>query len=67
MYFSIWCKFSLEDTMKDAVIVEAMRTPIGALGGKLASIRPDDLVAHGLVTLCVGVGQGESLLVEWMD
>lgn len=32
--------------MNEAVIVEALRTPIGALGGALARIRPDDLAAH---------------------
>lgn len=31
--------------MIDAVIVDAIRTPIGALGGSLSSIRPDDLAA----------------------
>ena len=31
--------------MQDAVIVDAVRTPIGALGGVLASVRPDDLAA----------------------
>lgn len=31
--------------MRDAVIVDAIRTPIGALGGSLATIRPDDLAA----------------------
>ncbi len=31
--------------MPDVVIVDAIRTPIGALGGSLASIRPDDLAA----------------------
>ncbi len=31
--------------MTDAVIVDAIRTPIGALGGALASVRPDDLAA----------------------
>jgi 3-oxoadipyl-CoA thiolase len=31
--------------MPDAVIIDAIRTPIGALGGGLASIRPDDLGA----------------------
>ena len=31
--------------MTDAVIVDAVRTPIGALGGVLASVRPDDLAA----------------------
>ena len=32
--------------MTEAVIVDAIRTPIGALGGILAPVRPDDLAAH---------------------
>src|SRR3972149_5354663 len=32
--------------MSTPVIVDAIRTPIGALGGVLASVRPDDLAAH---------------------
>ena len=31
--------------MPEAVIVSAVRTPIGALGGALAAVRPDDLAA----------------------
>jgi 3-oxoadipyl-CoA thiolase len=31
--------------MRDAVIVDAIRTPVGALGGGLSSVRPDDLAA----------------------
>ena len=31
--------------MSEAVIVEAVRTPIGRRGGKLAPVRPDDLLA----------------------
>lgn len=31
--------------MTEAVIVDAIRTPIGALGGILASVRPDDMAA----------------------
>jgi acetyl-CoA acetyltransferase len=31
--------------MTDVVIIDAIRTPIGALGGVLASVRPDDLAA----------------------
>jgi acetyl-CoA acetyltransferase family protein len=31
--------------MPDAVIVDAIRTPIGALGGALSSVRPDDMAA----------------------
>jgi Thiolase, N-terminal domain len=32
--------------MTDAVILDALRTPIGRHGGVLASVRPDDLGAH---------------------
>ena len=31
--------------MPEAVIIDAIRTPIGDLGGALAAIRPDDLAA----------------------
>ena len=31
--------------MAEAVIVDAIRTPIGALGGGLSAVRPDDLAA----------------------
>jgi len=31
--------------MPEAVIIDAIRTPIGALGGGLSSVRPDDLAA----------------------
>jgi acetyl-CoA acyltransferase len=37
--------------MPEAVIVDAIRSPIGALGGSLSSIRPDDLAALVLKTL----------------
>ena len=32
--------------MSTPVIVDAIRTPIGALGGILSSVRPDDMAAH---------------------
>ncbi|MBI3564894.1 MAG: thiolase family protein [Elusimicrobia bacterium] len=31
---------------REAVVVAAVRTPVGRLGGGLASVRPDDLAAH---------------------
>lgn len=37
--------------MPQAWIVEAARTPIGKHGGALASVRPDDLLAHVLSAL----------------
>ncbi|HPO57998.1 MAG TPA: beta-ketoacyl synthase N-terminal-like domain-containing protein, partial [Anaerolineaceae bacterium] len=37
--------------MTDVVIVDALRTPVGNLGGALAGIRPDDLAAHVISAL----------------
>lgn len=37
--------------MPEAVIIDAIRTPIGALGGALAPVRPDDLAALVLKTI----------------
>lgn len=37
--------------MKTCYVIDAVRTPIGRYGGKLSSIRPDDLLAHILVSL----------------
>ncbi len=37
--------------MKNPVIVDAIRTPVGALGGALASVRPDDMAAHVIKTI----------------
>ena len=36
--------------MPDAVILDAVRTPIGRYGGVLSTIRPDDLAAHVVKT-----------------
>ena len=37
--------------MKTAYVIDAVRTPIGKYGGGLASIRPDDLLAHVIKAL----------------
>jgi 3-oxoadipyl-CoA thiolase len=37
--------------MKNPVIVDAIRTPVGALGGALASVRPDDMAAYVIKTI----------------
>jgi acetyl-CoA acyltransferase len=37
--------------MTTAVIVDAIRTPIGALGGILSTVRPDDMAAHVIKAL----------------
>ncbi|MBM3126078.1 MAG: acetyl-CoA C-acyltransferase [Chloroflexi bacterium] len=37
--------------MQNAVIIDALRTPVGALGGSLSAVRPDDLAAQVIKTL----------------
>lgn len=37
--------------MKTCYVIDAVRTPIGRYGGKLSSIRPDDLLAHAITAL----------------
>ncbi len=37
--------------MRDAVIVEAVRTPVGKRGGSLSGVHPADLSAHVLTAL----------------
>lgn len=37
--------------MKEVYIVDAVRTPVGKYGGTLATVRPDDLLAHVIKSL----------------
>jgi len=41
---------------REAVIVDALRTPVGRLRGQLASVRPDDLAAFAVRSLLERVG-----------
>ena len=50
--------------MTQPVIIDAIRTPIGALGGALASIRPDDLAAHVLKAILLRNQLDPSLVEE---
>ena len=50
--------------MPEAVLIDAIRTPIGALGGSLASVRPDDLAALVLKTLVERTGIDPALVEE---
>jgi 3-oxoadipyl-CoA thiolase len=50
--------------MPEAVIIDAIRTPIGALGGSLAAVRPDDLAAHVLRALVERTGIDPALVEE---
>ena len=54
--------------MPDVFIVDACRTPMGRLGGKLAGVRPDDLAAHVVRSLLErnpGVTRGDIEDVVW--
>jgi 3-oxoadipyl-CoA thiolase len=37
--------------MRDALIIDALRTPMGRFGGALAPVRPDDMAAHVIRSL----------------
>ena len=42
--------------MREAFIVDAVRTPMGKFGGALSSVRPDDLAAHVIQALVQRTG-----------
>jgi len=50
--------------MPEVVIVDAVRTPIGALGGALARVRPDDLAALVLKAILERSGLDPALVEE---
>lgn len=50
--------------MRDAVIVEAVRTPIGRRGGRLAGVHPVDLSAHVLRALADRAGLDPALVED---
>jgi 3-oxoadipyl-CoA thiolase len=50
--------------MPEAVIIDAIRTPIGALGGALASVRPDDLAALVIREIIKRTGIDPALVEE---
>ncbi len=50
--------------MQDAVIIEAIRTPIGKHGGALKDVRPDDLGAHVICELVRRTGIDPNLVEE---
>src|SRR5512139_2753399 len=50
--------------MTDVVIIDAIRTPIGALGGALASVRPDDLAALVIRTIVERTSLDSSIVEE---
>jgi acetyl-CoA acetyltransferase len=50
--------------MPEAVIINAVRTPIGALGGVLSPIRPDDLAALVLRAIIDRTGIDPAMVEE---
>jgi 3-oxoadipyl-CoA thiolase len=50
--------------LEDAVIIDAIRTPVGALGGSLAGVRPDDLAALVIRALIERTGIDPALVEE---
>ena len=50
--------------MPEAVIIDAVRTPIGALGGMLAPVRADDLAAHVLSCIIERTGIDPAIVEE---
>jgi 3-oxoadipyl-CoA thiolase len=48
--------------MPEAVVVDALRTPMGRYGGALASIRPDDLGAYAIRALVARTGVDPELI-----
>ncbi len=50
--------------MKEVVIIDAVRTPIGKFGGSLSTIRPDDLLAHTFEALIRRSGLNPAMIDE---
>jgi 3-oxoadipyl-CoA thiolase len=50
--------------MPTPVIIDAVRTPIGALGGALSAVRPDDLAAHILKAIITRNNLDPALIEE---
>ena len=53
--------------MKEVVIIDAVRTPIGRYGGGLATVRPDDLLAHTYKALIERTGIDPSQATTMLD
>jgi len=49
--------------MNEVVIIDAIRTPVGALGGILSSVRPDDMAAHVIKSI-IEKNQVDPALIE---
>jgi 3-oxoadipyl-CoA thiolase len=54
----------MEERMETAVIVDAVRTPIGRYGGALKDVRPDDLAALAITALVARTGIDPTLIED---
>ncbi|HET7725934.1 MAG TPA: acetyl-CoA C-acyltransferase [Candidatus Limnocylindrales bacterium] len=54
----------LHRPVREAWVVDAVRTPVGRYGGALASVRPDDLAAHVIRALIERTGIDPSLVED---
>lgn len=50
--------------MNEVVIIDAVRTPVGRLGGALSSVRPDDLLSYALKALIDRTGLDPGLVED---
>ncbi len=50
--------------MNEVVIIDAIRSPVGRVGGALASIRPDDLLSYVLAALIARTGLDPALVED---
>ncbi|WP_227935175.1 thiolase family protein [Alkalihalobacillus deserti] len=50
--------------MREAVIIDAVRTPIGKVNGTLTSVRPDDLAGHAIKQLLARVNVDPALIED---
>jgi acetyl-CoA acetyltransferase family protein len=50
--------------MREVVIIDAVRSPVGRHNGSLSSVRPDDLLAEVLKALMVRTGVGPTLVED---
>ena len=58
---------TLDRPVREAWIVEAVRTPIGRFGGALASVRPDDLAAAAIRAVVDRSGIDPGLIEDVRD
>ncbi len=56
------CSLPGGNTLREVVIVDGVRTPIGKFGGALSGVRPDDLLAHTYAALVARTGLDPGLL-----